>query len=292
MDVTVRLLDAADIDEARDVQTRAFQALDRHFGEPSWEVTPEVVERQRARFRHFLTNDPGGSWVAESGGRVVGTALALRREGLWGLSLLVVDPEHQSRGVGRALLDASLTYAEDVPTAVILSSRDGRAMRRYAAAGFDLFPQVGSSGPVDRSRLQRPEVPVRTGGPDDADLADAVDRLVRGAARGPDHPAMAAAGAMFVVDQGGRRGYAYQRADGRLVTIAATDETTAAALLWEYLGYDPDGTVSRTVDHLNAEQQWAVRVVVAAGLRLAAAGPAFWRGRTPPRCFIPDGTYL
>jgi predicted N-acetyltransferase YhbS len=292
VDVTVRLLTEADIDEARDVQTRAFQALDRTFGEPEWDVTSAVVERQRARFRHFLANDPGGSWVAVVDGRVVGSALALRREGLWGLSLLVVDPEQQSMGIGRALLDASLGYADGVASAVILSSRDGRAMRRYAAAGFDLFPQIGSSGPVQRSRLQRPSVTVRAGGPDDADFADAVDRMVRGAARGPDHAAMAAAGAMFVVDQGGRRGYAYQRADGRLVTIAATDEVAAEALLWEYLGYDPDATVSRTVDHLNGEQQWAMRVVVAAGLRLAAAGPAFWRGRTAPRCYIPVGAYL
>jgi predicted N-acetyltransferase YhbS len=292
VDLTVRRLDEADVDAARKVQTRAFQALDRAFGEPEWEVTPAVVERQRARFLHFLRNDPDGSWVAEVDGHVVGTALALRREGLWGLSLLVVDPEQQSRGIGRALLDASLTYADGVPTAIILSSRDGRAMRRYAAAGFDLYPQVGSSGPVDRSRLQRPAAPVRVGGADDADFADAVDRHVRGAARGPDHAAMSSAGAMFVVDQGERRGYAYQRTDGRLVTIAATDEVAAEALLWEYLGYDQDGTVSRTVDHLNGEQQWAVRTVVAAGLRLAAAGPAFWRGRTPPRCFIPDGAYL
>jgi predicted N-acetyltransferase YhbS len=292
VDVTVRPLDAADIDAAREVQTRAFQALDRAFGEPEWEVTPAVVERQRGRLRHFLTNDPGGSWVAELDGQVVGTALALRREGLWGLSLLVVDPEQQSRGIGRVLLDASLGYADGAPTAIILSSRDSRAMRRYAAAGFDLFPQVWSSGPVQRSRLQRPPLPVRAGSDDDADFADAVDRLVRGAARGPDHALMASAGPMFVVDQGGSRGYGYARADGRLVTIAATDEVAAEALLWEYLGHDPDGTVSRTVDHLTGEQQWAIRTVVAAGLRLAAAGPAFWRGRTPPRCYIPDGAYL
>jgi hypothetical protein len=133
---------------------------------------------------------------------------------------------------------------------------------------------------------------VRTGGPDDADFADAVDRQVRGAARGPDHQVLSAAGAMFVVDQGARRGYAYQRADGRLVTLAATDDAAAEALLWEYLGYDPDPTVARAVEHLTGEQQWAFRTVVAAGLRLSAGGPAFWRGRTPPPCYIPDGAYL
>jgi ribosomal protein S18 acetylase RimI-like enzyme len=290
--LAVRPLTDADVDPAREVQTRAFQALDHAFGEPAWEETTEVVERQRRRFRHFLSHDPEGSWVAEVDGRVAGAALALRREGLWGLSLLVVDPEQQSRGVGRALLDASLRYAEGTAADIILSSRDARAIRRYATAGFDLFPQVDASGPVAGSRLRRPEVPVRDGGAGDADFADAVDRLVRGGARGPDHEVMAAAGAMFVVDQGARRGYAYSRADGRLVTIAATDETAAEALLWTYLGHEPDHTARRTVDHLTGEQQWAVRTVLAAGLRIGPGGPVFWRGRTPPRCYIPDGAYL
>jgi GNAT superfamily N-acetyltransferase len=292
VDLVVRPLADADVEAARGVQTRAFQALDAALGEPAWQETPEVAERQRGRFRHFLRHDPDGSWVAEVDGSVAGAALALRREGLWGLSLLVVDPAQQSRGVGRALLDASLRYAAGTTADVILSSRDARAIRRYATAGFDLFPQVGATGPVAGNRLRRPEVPVRDGDPDDVDFADAIDRAVRGAGRGPDHEVLATGGAMFVVDQGPRRGYAYARRDGRLVTIAATDEMAAEALLWAYLGHEPDHTVRRTVDHLTGEQQWAVRTVLAAGLRIAPGGPVFWRGRTPPRCYIPDGAYL
>jgi GNAT superfamily N-acetyltransferase len=289
-DVTVRPLTDDDVDAAREVQTRAFEQHDRAFGDPVPEITPSVVERQRGRFRHFIAHDPAGSWVAVSNGAVVGAALALRRDRLWGLSLLAVDPEAQSRGIGRALLDASLTYADGVDAAVILSSRDPRAIRRYATAGFALHPQVSASGPMDRSLLPAPDPRVREGDVADADFADAVDRQVRGAARGPDHHLLSGIAQLYVVDDASRRGYAYLRHDGRIVTVAATDDDTATALLWRCLADGPGD--ERTVDHVNGEQQWAIRVAVQARLTLKPAGPVFWRGRTPPANYLPDGAYL
>lgn len=288
--MTVRPLTEDDVDAAREVQTRSFRQLDRSLGEPEWTVTDEAVERQRARLLHFRAHDPGGSWVAVDGDTVVGVALALRRGGLWGLSLLAVDPDHQSRGLGRALLEASLTYAEGCASAIILSSRDTRAIRRYAAAGFDLFPQVSARGPVDTGRLAPPARRVRPC--TDTDLADAVDVVVRGAPRGPDHAMLARHARMYAVDEPAGRGYAYLRPDGRVVTLAATDDTTAAALLTHCLRTDDVDADERVVEHITGEQQWAVRVAVAAGLRIAPDGPVFWRGRTPPPSYLPDGAYL
>lgn len=289
MDVTIRPLAEADIDAAREVQTEAFAEHDRLHGDPVSEITDEVIARQRYRFAHFLKHDPDGSWVAVLDGAVVGAALALRRDSLWGLSLLVVDPKVQSRGIGRLLLDASLQYADGVTSAVILSSRDPRAMRRYAKAGFELYPQIRANGVVDRARLPRSEGRVVVGDASRAEWADAVDRLVRGASRGPDHGALASYAQMFVVDDGAGRGYAYLRPDGRVVTVAATDETTATALLWECLSAH---TGEATVDWITGDQQWAIAVAVEAGLRLQPTGPVFWRGRTPPDCYLPDGGFL
>jgi len=56
------------------------------------------------RYRHLVTTDPEGAWVAEHEGAIVGCALALRREDVWGLSLLIVRPDLQSSGTGGALL--------------------------------------------------------------------------------------------------------------------------------------------------------------------------------------------
>jgi GNAT superfamily N-acetyltransferase len=290
VEVTVRLLTEDDVDAARTVQVSAFDTKDRESGHVVPEMTPAVVERQRGRFLHFLTHDPAGSWVATVDETVVGTALALRRDSLWGLSLLAVDPAVQSNGIGRRLLDASLRYADGVDTAIILSSSDPRAIRSYAVAGFDLYPQVRATGALDRALLPRPDERVRVGDASRMEWADDIDRSVRGAARGPDHAALLGMAQMYVVDDVAGRGYAYLRTDGRIVTIAATDDETATALLWQCLAADQDG--ERTIDHVNGAQQWAVRVALAARLAIRPSGPVFWRGRTPPASYLPDGAYL
>ena len=290
VDVTVRRMNPDDIDKAREVQVSSFADYGRRHGEeiPA-EVPEDAVERQRGRFRHFVANDPEGSWVAEVDDVVVGTALALRRESLWGLSLLAVEPSHQSHGVGRRLLDATLGYANGAETAVILSSQDPRAMRAYAVAGFDLHPQVSAKGDVDRALL--PSLSrVAEADVSRAEWADEVDRAVRGAARGPDHQLLNTQGQMYVVDDVDGRGYSYVRFDGRLVTIAATDDDTATELLWRYLATDHPG--EHGIDHITAGQQWAVRVALAARMQLSPGGPVYWRGRQPPPSYLPDGAYL
>src|SRR5207245_3101065 len=100
----------------------------------------------------------------------------------------------------RRLLDAALTNAEPDQPAVILSSRDPRAIHRYASAGFDLYPQMRATGQVASSRLRRPELPVRDGTPADFAMANEVDVVVRGAPRGPDHEILASVGPVVVVD--------------------------------------------------------------------------------------------
>ncbi|HEU5033825.1 MAG TPA: hypothetical protein VFT62_03600, partial [Mycobacteriales bacterium] len=170
--------------------------------------------------------------------------------------------------------------------------KDPRALRRYVRAGFDLFPQIDAAGPADASRLDRPDRPIRAGVPADRELADEVDRAVRGAARGPDHEFLALSARMYVADVGSARGYAYLTAEGRVLSVTATDDATAAALLTHCLRTDDVPTAERTIEHISGEQQWAVLIAVTAGLRLASGGPVFWRGRTPPRAHLPNGAVL
>src|SRR3954463_11469075 len=102
----------ADVERAAQVQIETFDEHDRRHGVTVPALTPERLEQQQRRMRHFLTHDPDGAWVAAVDGQVAGVALALKRRRLWGLSLLVVDPSRQSSGVGRRLLDAALSYAD------------------------------------------------------------------------------------------------------------------------------------------------------------------------------------
>jgi GNAT superfamily N-acetyltransferase len=286
VNVDVRPLALEDIDAACDIQTRSFEDVDRRLGEPVEDPTPTAVARQRRRMTHFLEHDPAGAFVACAEGRLAGVALALRRDDLWGLSLLAIEPDLQGRGIGRQLLAATLRYGDDATTGVILSSRDPRALAAYADAGFDLHPQVVGVGVVDRRLLPSPSARVRPGA--DARVADAVDRSVRGASRGADHDRLAEAGASYLVDDAGGRGYAYTRG-GFVAALAATDDDTATALLWACLE-GADGEVR--VGHVTGAQQWAVRVTAAARLRMTGDGAAFWRGRQPPPSYLPSGAYL
>ncbi len=281
---------AADVDVAVDVQLRAFADLDRRSGDAPTNVTDTLLTRAGARHRHFLDNDPLGSWVAVLDDRLVGSALALRRERLWGLSLLAVDPDAQSGGVGRKLLTVALEYADGCDRAVIESSPDPRAIRAYATSGFALFPQVVASGVPDLSA--RPtNRRVREGSESDIELADDVDRLVRGAPHGPDHALIAHWGAMFVVDDSDGRGYAYAR-DGDVYLLAATDDATATALLWRCFAHIHASAQTAVVSHLNAEQQWAISACFAARLAVKPDGPVLWRGATPPRAYLASGAFL
>src|SRR5437763_6856313 len=103
-----------DIEPARVVQALAMAGPDDPT-DPST-FPPEATARQHRRYGQFLEHDAPGSWVAEdTDGVVVGIALALRRDDLWGLSLLAVRPDCQARGIGGRLLDAALTYAAETP---------------------------------------------------------------------------------------------------------------------------------------------------------------------------------
>src|SRR5688572_16808232 len=109
-----------DAPAVRDLMVDAFADLERRLGMP---VSPALpVGAGVLRIRHCVHTDPGGAWVAEHDGRLTGAALAILREGIWGLSLLVVHPSHQSRGAGTALLRATLDYGADARGGIILAS--------------------------------------------------------------------------------------------------------------------------------------------------------------------------
>jgi ribosomal protein S18 acetylase RimI-like enzyme len=245
--------------------------------------------RGRLRIAHLQSSDPGGAWVAEDDGEVVGVSLALVREGVWGLSLFGVKPELQGRGTGRRLLEATLRYAEGCRGAIILSTTDPRAMRRYALAGFELRPCVAFAGIVDRHAIPA-GLRSRPGSAEaDRELCDAVSRHVRGAAHGPDLAAVERAGGSLLIHDDG--GWAAVR-DGSPALVAARDDAIASDLLWSALASGSPGA-SVHVDFITAGQDWAVQTCLAARLALSPDGPLFVRGDVGPMApYVPSGAYL
>ena len=185
-----------------ELSVRTFTELEQRLHEPPYPAQPP--ERALVRIHQLLDRDGGGAWVAERDGRLTGAALAIERDGLWGLSLLVVDPAHQSGGLGRALLARSLEYgAGGRRGAIILASPDPRALRAYSRAGFAPQPNLRAWG-----RPKAVETPpgVREGGAGDFELIEQVDLAVRGAAHGSDIEALLRAGCRLLVADD--RGYA------------------------------------------------------------------------------------
>src|SRR4051794_17166391 len=258
---------------------------------PAEFVVDTDIRTERARFRisHLLGTDPDGAWVADEDGEIVGVALALVREGVWGLSLFGVVPGQQGRGVGRKLLDATLRYAEGTRGAIILSTTDPRAMRRYALVGFALRPCVTLAGIVDRDAIPA-GLRARPGSSDDdRELCDEVSRRVRGAAHGPDIAALEGVGCSLLVHDGG--GWAAVR-EGSPALIAARDEAIATDLLWGALAPAGPGE-SVHVDFVTAGHDWAVQACLAARLALSPDGPLFVRGDVGPFApYLPSGAFL
>jgi GNAT superfamily N-acetyltransferase len=249
----------------------------------------ERERRARLRIAHLLCTDPEGAWVAEDDGEIIGVALALVREGVWGLSLFGVRPGRQGQGVGRRLLEAALRYADGCRGAIILSTPDPRAMRRYALAGFELRPCVAFAGIVDRDAIPAGLRSRPGSAAADRDLCDAISRHVRGAAHGPDLEAFEGVGCSLLVHDDG--GWAAVR-DGSPALVAARDKAIATDLLWSALATAKPGE-SVHVDFVATGHDWAVQACLAARLAISPDGPLFVRGDVGPFApYIPSGAYL
>jgi ribosomal protein S18 acetylase RimI-like enzyme len=276
----IRALEDTDLAAAAAVSAAAF---DLDLGEPS------VRDRWRARVAHPLSTDPDGAFVAESEGRVIGVAQAVLRERLWSLSLLAVQPEAQTTGAGRALLERALAYDAGTDAGLIPSSSDPRALRLYARAGFSLLPTFEATGSIDRSSLPRPNPDVRAGGSADLEALSPISRDIRGAPHTLELE--------FVLQQGAQllriaeRGFAVAAPGHGVWLLVAYDEAAAAALLWSALELAGE-TERPSVGWITAEQQWAVEVVLRAGLRLVPSRALCVRGRPGPlHPYLPSGPF-
>jgi GNAT superfamily N-acetyltransferase len=276
----------ADLLAVHESNMRAFEDLDRRLGS-EYPSPPPNLEGALGRLRRLLATDPGGAWVAERDGEVAGGALALLREGLWGLSLLFVDPSAQGAGAGRELLARAWAYGEGARGHVILSSTDPRAMRAYTRLGMDVQPCLAATG----SPRIAADGEVRPGGADDLALMEAVDRAVRGAAHGADLLSLLPAGSILLVAP--ERGYAVVTG-GRVRCCAAFDEAGARAVLRGALAHIAGAGLDAHVEWLSARQGWAIDVCLDARLDLRAdAGCVFTGGDVGPFSpYLPSGAYL
>jgi ribosomal protein S18 acetylase RimI-like enzyme len=276
----IRGLELPDIPDAAEISAAAF----------GFDISqPAAARRWQQRLAHLVGTDPGGGFVAERHGRVIGVAQALRRERLWCLSLLAVSPEVQSAGAGRGLLDQTLRYGAGTTAGLIVSSNDPRALRLYALAGFSLRPTFQAEGVLDRRSLPRRHPGVREGGDSDLEALAAVSREVRGAPYTSELEFALRRGARLL--RLGDDGFSVIQPDHGVWLLVARDEETAAALLWSALE-GVSHPERPTVRWITGEQGWAIDVVLRAGLRLSTYGALGVQGRPGRlRPFIPSAPF-
>jgi GNAT superfamily N-acetyltransferase len=281
----IRPMREEDVDAAHALAVLTFDAYARARGEePEPPPDPSTIP---PRYLHPLRTDPGGCWVAEEDGRLAGCAIALVREGVWGLSLLVVHPDRQSAGLGRALLRAAWEYGAGARGWIVMASGDPRALRAYARLGLTGHPVFVAEG-TPRG-VAMPDG-VRVGSLEDQALCDAADRHARGAAHGPDIGAYLEMGLSMVVAED--RGYAMIRHDAGVRQLAAFDEDGARDVLRGALAKLEGHKIA--VESVSALQAWAVPVCLDAGLELRAGSGALFTGGDvgPFTPYLPSGAFL
>jgi GNAT superfamily N-acetyltransferase len=106
---------------------------------------------QTARdWERFLESNPEGCFVAESGGRVIGTSTSIvYEERLAWIGMVLVDPEYRRQGIGLRLLDTALECLDvrRIPTVKLDATPEGRPI--YERRGF--VPEFA----MERWRLER-----------------------------------------------------------------------------------------------------------------------------------------
>ena len=277
---------AGDEPAAEQAWDRAIRTLQEDRRLPMPPRTEEAIRHDQRRIAHLRATDPGGSWVAETDGRIVGLAQAHIRGGVWVLALLGVVPDFQDHGIGRELLDRALAYGDPSLPGAIFSSPDPRALHRYVTAGFDLHPTAAAFGPVRRA-VEAP-AGIRVGTAADLAQVNAVDRTVRGSERQADIEYLLSVGAQLLIDPDG--GHAAVRG-GRVATLSAVNEAIGTGLLLAaFSRCSPGDEVG--VSWITAEQGWAVRAAVSAGVTVEVHGAIMMRGPWQPALpYLANGAF-
>jgi len=291
--VAFRPMTEADVPAAVAAFDSGFLAMLARHSLPVTRNSIKDERRRQDRTRHFLGTDPQGSWVAEDDDIVVGMSQSFVREDYWTLSQLGTLPGRQGRGVGRELLRLALTHGDPHSPGTIQCSRDPKAMALYASFGFVLHPVVAAWGAMRPGAVERPPEVVRYEPDQVSDrelgIVTGIDRKVRGSARAVDIVSMLAQPGYRLLLHG-EDGYAVAT-DDRVVALAARDEMSATLVLKAMLAEAPAGETIE-INWLTSAQQWAIRVVVEAGIELQPYGPVMVRGMDgPPYPYIPSGGY-
>jgi GNAT superfamily N-acetyltransferase len=247
----------ADVAALDDVFRAAIgEVFQRHGFEPP-NPSPEAFAAQH---RHLLRHDPQRCFVAEDERRVVAFVAALDRGDAWFLSSLFVRPEHQGRGLGRALLERAWGD-ENRRRLTLTDSIQPISNGLYARYGLvpttPLLALVGTPGLEERETFE-PAAPT-------PDAVAALDAAAYGFDRRVDHAYWREVGTSTLWLRGGEpAAYSYVVGGAWIGPVAGADPRAAASALRSEL-VRSEGPVRVLVPGTSRE---LVETALAAGLRI------------------------
>ena len=264
--MNLRLMTAADIPAGMRLKDLA-----------GWNQTPADWER-------FLRASPDGCIVAETDGRVSGTATTIVYEGRFAwIGMVLVDPDARGRGIGTRLLEKAIEHLDHlgVPTLKLDATPQGQPL--YAKLGFATEYEIErrvlnrEAAPTDLEAADAPDVDPQP----DLDWIIELDRQVFGADRSglvrslhQETPAFTLA----VEARGELQGYALGRRGSRadhLGPWVAREESAARALLAAFLRRSNRDTIF--VDGMKSSP-WAGRFLDSMGFEFSRPLTRMYRG--------------
>jgi predicted N-acetyltransferase YhbS len=237
-----------------------------------WNQTPADWER-------FLQASPDGCFVAETEGRVVGTAATIVYEGRFAwIGMVLVDPEWRGQGIGTRLLGKTIEHLEarGVPTMKLDATPEGKPI--YEKLGFL------SEYQIERWKLNRPasQRSAQAGTHPGLEEVLQVDREVFGADRSDLLRSLASAAPDLTLVQKQRdevAGYAFGRQGSRADHLGpwmARNESSACQLLEEFLCRSTRETIF--VDGTKPNP-WSLPLLRAHGFEFSRPLTRMYRGR-------------